>query len=293
MSLWSLWSLCSFPLSLRLRCAAPAVIVGAFLGTAPAGPGRTQPGQEEKTEYTVRRIYKDGEVDRYKMSMQMNFQSEQAGASGATFVLTIKETTRAKGDGSAVLTDEAEEAYLKLGEQEMEFASSLPKMTHKHGRDGKTTEIKSEGGSGNIARFGGMVLQLFPQAQSVLYPPRPVKVGDTWKIDPQDAAARGPAPRLIGTASFVGTETWKGRKTLKVKIDVSVAPQAGAGGKMRLDSIGNIDTETGKILRIVGKTDSDGPMGRSRADLELTMLEADPKADAAKKSEKPAPKPNP
>ncbi len=272
------------PLTWGLRALLPLLLVGGAL--PPAQPVRALRLQaDDTTAYTFERTYKAGDVDRYRMVIKSTVNSQLTGNKDVDVLLSIlmKETTKElKPDGGAVLQDDLEQAYAKIGDQEMDATSLLPgHVVQTRDKQGRIVESKIEGGA---SADNGNQMQMFAQQGMTFYPPKPVKVGESWKISTEASNPAQKGLKVVGTATLVGTETLNGVKTLKVKAVTDTtgpAPApAVAGGtgdlKVHFDGVGNIDPASGKLVHMTGTADGVvGPLGASKMQLTLDLLKAD------------------
>lgn len=236
-------------------------------------------------EFTLQRVFKKGDIDRYRLALSARINNEQTGNMEVevVFALRMKETTKeVKEDGSGVLYREFEQGYARIGEAfEQDLTASLPKVTQTIDKTGRVVATKTEGGAGDFASGGP---QAFSLAQTAFYPPKPVKVGDKWKIDQGDVKAKEAERRVrfVGEATVVGKETVKGIETLKIKSVAEITPDK-ASDKMTLDGTSNMDPKTGKIVKIDGVIEGAfGPLGKTKARLTLDMLTDADKAEPKK-----------
>ncbi len=173
----------------------------------------------DNTTYTLQRTFKAGDISRYKLVMHITVTPSQATGNDieAAFTLRYKETVKQiKPDSSVVVQDEFEKASLTANQQDIDLTSSMPKVTQTFSPKGQLTAVTADGGS---AQFNGMVTQIYQGLgrTQAYFPPKPVKVGDTWMIDFTDP--NSPDNKTTGTATLVGTETAAGMQTLKIKVN--------------------------------------------------------------------------
>ena len=241
--------------------------------TAPAAPDTT---------YALTRAYKTDEESKYRLELRTNVNSADV-----LFTTTLTEKAKeVKPAGDTTLVYTASAAYLKFGDNEMDASESLPTVTQIRDNSGKVTDTKVVQGNGPAAQIFGDLMPAFIQAQLMFYPPKPVKVGDTWKIDYANEKSKS---KVTGKATVIGTEKVGDLDTLKVKVSSS-AKLENAPGEQSLEGVGNIETATGRFVRLVGTSSGNlGPTGKTKIDVTLTLMKGDAKIDEAKKDDKPAP----
>jgi len=227
----------------------------------------------DPTLYDVHPTYKEGDINRYRLEFHTKMNNPRAEGKEIDFYFstTMKETTKqVKPDGVATLIDAPEEAYVKFGELEMDATQALPVVTQTRGKDGAIQSFTTKGGDPKIADLATL-LQKFAQAPTLLYPPKPVKVGDSWKIDYTDAKEK--KMMVTGTATLVGVEMIKGAQSLKISIVTDTKASDQGDVQMHMEGSGNIDRATGHFLYM--KAALNGTMGRfgkNKSDLTLNLV---------------------
>lgn len=238
----------------------------------------------DEMTYTLQRAYKLGDVDRYKMSFRARIEAPQlGGATELAMDATIKETTReVQQDGTVLLEDTVEKAGIKFGDQESDLTGVMPKVTQKHSKQGRVIEVKLEGQENPFGQGLGTNLQGIFEMFTAFYPEKPVKIGDAWKLPPTEHKLPNGTVKITMNASLTGKETVKGIETLKLKV-TREAESSGSSfnGKMRVEAVVNLDPKDGKVVRISGKTNSNGPI--KDGTLTFTRLLGDEKDEDEKK----------
>jgi hypothetical protein len=276
----------------RLASVATLAIAAALqLGAAPAISAQ----QADTNAYTIQRTYKAGDVDRYKIELSGAISGMEA--TGQTGVMRFKmslvnkETTKSvNADGTAVVKSEVETALAKLGDQELDASSYIPVTTMTRDRRGRVLSMKAEGGAAGPFGPGGDPGQMLSNSAINFYPAAPVKVGDTWKVQPPTGTQKASLfAGGEGTATFVAVEIVGGVRTARIKsltdavIKPMLAPEASGVDpsqlpkqiKVHFEGVGNVDLDTGKLVKLTGVVDFEittdkGSSGKNR--IELTSL---------------------
>ena len=280
------------PLSAHRRAYQTGIAITLLTGTIAFGtkPLFALPIQaDDKTEYTVQRVFKAKEVDRYKMDIKMVINNPQLGGELNASVdgLLKQTTTEVKDDGTATLETVFEKALANAAGQEIDAAAMMPKTTLTLNKKGELVNMKTDGGEGPFAMIGSMVASM----QRSFFPNKPVKVGDTWYMDVSVAAPKGkekepekPKEAPKDNATFVAVETIKGIKTLKVKLvgDVPLPKEILALGdgakedKTHIELFGYIDPQNGKLIRLTSSSAAkSGPL--KKIELTFALITGDEK----------------
>lgn len=115
-------------------------------------------------EYTLRLNVKEGDTFKYRMSMEIDF--------GGTNVLATTTITnkvlKVESEGNIQMESASGEMIIKFGDQEMpQPAPPATKMT-----------FKPNGALAKVDGAEGMMQQM--NASQMVYPEKPIKVGDKW-----------------------------------------------------------------------------------------------------------------
>lgn len=237
-------------------------------------------------EYTVRLAYKTGEINRYRWIIEAKINDPQDGKEKPLFFrMIVKETTKeVKPDGAAVLESDFEETYIKLGDVERDASAEIAgRITQTRDPLGRVLEGKVEGGNSLVAGASGGET-MFSQTAMAFYPPRPVKMGETWKIEIEPKNPKFQHYKMTGTGTLLGTETVDNVKTLKIKAVTDTAGDAKSGLKLHFEGVGNIDPTSGKLLRINGASEGFAGLPGSNQ-IRQELLKGDSKSGADKKAD--------
>jgi hypothetical protein len=257
---------------------AMTVIVGTgavLVGVAPAQAGRRD--EKDKTAYTIKRIYKTGEVDRYRLGFKMEMDNPESPVK-TNGVMVMKETTKeAADDGSSTVITEFDHAVMTVEGMDMDITSSLPKITVKRDRNGKT-DVKSEGGAEAVADGEADSSDQFREFADLsvgFLPLKPVKVGESWE---GKATGFGPTdPNAKGKVTLVSVETVKGIKVGKIKAVIDMVDEM--NNKVHSETLFLIDMATGKTLDLISKLTGDTPEGKISVEVTTKMLDPNDKGD--------------
>ena len=198
----------------------PVVLTGALTlapRTSRAMQDATEAKKDDKT-YTIVRSYKANELNHYKIGANIKANIPAQGELNIVLAMKMKETIKSvKDDGTATVVSDFDEATFKMNDMENEITSALPVITTTVDKQGHILTTKFEGGDAQFTTGQGAQM-LSGLRQPGLYPSKPVKVGEVWKIDTtQDKSANKDAPKVTGTATLVALETIDGMQTLKIK----------------------------------------------------------------------------
>ena len=179
-------------------------------------------------EYTLKLNVKEGDTFKYRMSMEIDFggQSVLATTTITNKVLKVEES------GNVQMESASAEMVIKFGDQEMpQPAPPATKMTLKP----NGSAVKADGGDG--------VMQQMNPAQMV-YPEKPIKVGDKWSETVKNAVGE-----LKIDYEFVGVEKVGDTETVKIKMTArSVNAKEGEG--YSADGFNWIDPKTGMLVKM-------------------------------------------
>jgi hypothetical protein len=254
--------------------ALPAPSVQAF-------PRQDAAQAADTTEHTLKRTFKKGDIDRYKLVFEAMVPSPTGSGETKIFLtMVIKETTKEiKPDGTIVLSNTADSANLKLGDIDQDITPMMPGVTQIRDKQGRLTEVKVDNAeSSPLAPMMGGFMQMVLGAQAAFYPSKPVKVGDTWKIEP------GPQPReknvtSDGKATLVSKESVDKVETFKVKIIQDTQVAGKDPKKIHFEGTGNVEPVAGKLLRVTAQIEGDMEQFK-KANFTITRVTGEEKAAA-------------
>jgi hypothetical protein len=179
-------------------------------------------------EYTLKLNVKEGDTFKYRMSMEIDFggQSVLATTTITNKVLKVEES------GNVQMESASGEMIIKFGDQEMpQPAPPVTKMTFKP--------------NGSVAKVeGGDAMMQQMNASQMVYPEKPIKVGDKWSETVKNAVGE-----LKIDYEFVGVEKVGDTETVKIKMTArSVNAKEGEG--YSADGFNWIDPKTGMLLKM-------------------------------------------
>ncbi len=265
----------------------PALLAGtSVLAPRPAQALTRQDEMKDETTYTLKRVYAKGDKNRYKLSINIKSDNPALNGGMGIVMLMLEQVKSVKDDGAVQVNTEFEEATLKLGDNETDMSSMMPKVIQTFDAKGNIVKVETEGGSGPFASGGDNQLQMFSNTQTNYLPEKPVKVGDSWDFETSIASSDGKAPKTKakGKATLLGKETVKGIETLKIKTEVSseLPKETAGGGRMSILMTNYVDAKTGRPVRSEGNiTGAGGPLGSAKIEMTMELL-----TDADKKTEK-------
>ncbi len=211
-----------------------------------------QQADPDSKTYLLKRIYKKGEINRYKFSV--NTTMTPPGSTEAIQIvmkMTAKETVKsADADGSYSVTQKFESAVMNTLGMDRDITSSLPVTTTTRDKDGKTT-MKSEGGdpqaAQQIASMGG-----YSELAEKSIPKKPVKIGEEWETRSKLPAPDGSGDmEVTSTSKLVGKEILDGVKALKISTKATFSGTADA----TMEIIMFLEEKTGKPLKYTMDSD--------------------------------------
>ncbi len=253
------------------RLARTALLASALAaGSCVALPVLAQDTKPAEAVTIVKRMFKTGDVNRYKLGMKVNY-----GGMATVISLLFKETTQdAKPTGEFTLVNQFESAMASIGGNETDISSFLPIVTVMRDKDGKLSN-KTEGGIDAAgAQISGM-MQSLSTLQEAYLPKNPVKVGDKWKVSVTNPGPTG-ATKSEGEATLIGTEMIGGVKSIKLKVTSEVDNKADEI-KAHTESTMNLDPDSGKLLKMLSKVDGTTKGMKVSQELDLSLVPADKK----------------
>jgi len=179
-------------------------------------------------EYTLKLNVKEGDTFKYRMTMEIDFGGQ------LVFVTTTvtNKVLKVEENGNIQMESASGEMIIKFGDQEMpQPAPPVTKMTFKP--------------NGSVAKVeGGDAMMQQMNASQMVYPEKPVKVGDKWS-----ETVKHPAGELKIDYEFVGVEKVGDTETVKIKMTAhSVNAKEGEG--YSADGFNWIDPKTGMLLKM-------------------------------------------
>jgi len=278
--------------SRRMRRAAWALcallVGGGFLTARPASGDPPKPA--DATTYVLKRTYKAGDVDRYKLDYVVTMNIPQLGGDTEVVMkMTMKETTKeVKDDGTVITEDVYEEGKVSVAGMEQDITDSLPKLIVTHNKS--KLDVKAEGGNDMFVDQMKQMIQSMYEQRDAIMPTKPVKVGDTWKVEMKVPSVGGVEIKMKGDATLVGTEMIGGKKTLKVKY-VLDATEEQSNTKMHSETLSNVEIETGKAL-LTSSTGNGEVMGnKMTSKATITLKSGEDKKPEGDKQASPEKKP--
>lgn len=243
---------------------------------------------DDAKEYKIERTLTKGSTDRYNFVFKTKATKEQPLA--LTLDMIIRETTQEITDGIATIASEFDQAELIIGEVKQDVSTSFPTSKYKADKTGRVWDFKFEGGAPELQGATGGNERTIAIVRTSLYPPKAVKVGESWDIlvkEPDTKNKEGKETVVAkGKATVLGTERIAEFDALKIKATIDLTLDPNVKKPMKYEGEGLIDTITGKILTVKGTVNGNfGPIGEAKADISLSLMTGNPKKEGEKKVE--------
>lgn len=179
-------------------------------------------------EYTLKLNVKEGDTFKYRMSMEIDFGGQNV---LATTTITNK-VLKVEENGNIQMESASGEMIIKFGDQEMpQPAPPATKMTFKP--------------NGSLAKVdGGDALMQQMNASQMVFPDKPIKVGDKWS-----ETVKNPNGELKIDYEFVGVEKVNDTEALKIKTTARVV-NAKEGEGFSADGSVWVDPQTGMAIKV-------------------------------------------
>jgi hypothetical protein len=179
-------------------------------------------------EYTLKLNVKEGDTFKYRMSMEIDFGGQNV---LATTTITNK-VLKVEESGNVQMESASGEMIIKFGDQEMpQPAPPATKMTFKP--------------NGSVAKVdGGDAMMQQMNAAQMVYPEKPIKVGDKWS-----ETVKNPNGELKIEYELVGVEKVGDTEAVKIKVTArSVNAKEGEG--YSADGFTWVDPKTGMAVKM-------------------------------------------
>ncbi len=157
-----------------------------------------KPDAPQEGAYTLRVNVKEGEVYKYKLTMDIDF-----GGQLVVFSATIvNKILKVDSEGNYTVESSQENGLVKFGDQEMPAsAGPATKITYRP--------------NGSVLKVEGAGNQMAGTFGNYSFPDKPVKVGDKWE---QEVKPSEQAPKIKTSYEVVGTEKVGDYETIKIKV---------------------------------------------------------------------------
>jgi hypothetical protein len=179
-------------------------------------------------EYTLKLNVKEGDTFKYRMSMEIDFGGQNL---LATTTITNK-VLKVEENGNIQMESASGEMVIKFGDQEMpQPAPPATKMTFKP--------------NGAVAKVdGGDAMMQQMNAAQMVYPEKPVKVGDKWS-----ETVKNPNGELKIDYELVGVEKVGDTEAVKIKVTARSA-NGKEGENYSADGFTWVDPKTGMAIKM-------------------------------------------
>ncbi|MDM7460497.1 MAG: DUF6263 family protein [bacterium] len=179
-------------------------------------------------EYTLKLNVKEGDTFKYRMAMEIDFGGMNV---LATTTITNK-VLKIDTDGNVQMESQSGEMMIKFGDQEMpQPAPPATKMTFKP----NGAVAKAEGGDGMMPQMN---------ASQMVFPDKPIKVGDKWS-----ETVKNPAGELKIEYELVGVEKVGEVEALKIKVTARTV-NGKEGESYSADGFNWVDPKTGMMVKM-------------------------------------------
>jgi hypothetical protein len=179
-------------------------------------------------EYTLKLNVKEGDVFKYKMTMDIDF-----GGQSVTVTMPItNKVLKVEENGNIVVESAAGEMLIKFGDQEMpQPAPPASKITYKP--NGAIEKMESAQGALPTNSF------------NTAFPDKPIKAGDKWN---HTVKGQNGAPDTVVSMELVGVEKVGEVEALKIKVNIRTA-DAKEGEGFSGDGHTWVDPKTGMLIK--------------------------------------------
>ena len=267
----------------------PAFLTSAVTFATPPASTPDQVAKHDDKEYLLVRTFKVKDVNHYKMITTASIDHPQFGNLEIVATMVYKETTKEiKENGNAIILSEFDSAVYKVAGMEKDISGTLPTINTTVDKQGHVLDTKMEGGDPEVTKQMAASM-LTNMGQQSFFPVKPVKVGDTWKLD--STAKDKKTPKVTGTATVLGTDTINGLQTLKIKtvsdtemtMDNPVNPGEMMTIKAHSEGITNFDVASGKMVKMTMTSTSEGSaLGKNKSDVTISLVSDDKTKEDAK-----------
>jgi len=173
-------------------------------------------------------------------------------------------------DGAITLVMEFEQAVGSFDGQTLDVTAKMPRVTQTLDKQGRL-HSKLEGGADPTAVVMLEMIDKAGEAQIAGLPPRPVKVGETWKLTPPDAL--NSKAQWSGLATLASVESSGGDKTLKVNYGTDASIDGPAPTKVHSGATLLIDVLTGKTIKLASRTDAWVGQTKTTVDIQYNHID--------------------
>jgi len=214
----------------------------AGAGLVLAAAALMAPVASAQDAYTIKRVYKAGEVDRYKVAVKVASSTLTV---DITMTMTEK-TKEVKDDGTVIVTTSLDSGMMSMGGTDIPMPNEGQTFTVTMDKDGKI--VKQEGAD-NKSPVGSMMSMMRTNPT----PSRALKVGEEVKMDVPIGENK---QKMAVTLTLLGVEKKSAEipvETLKVKSMADGAIPIPSGPQnVKVDTTSWFEVGTGKLLKIEG-----------------------------------------
>ncbi len=273
-------------------CLAGTLLVPATLLILPQPAVAFRRVDDAKT-YILERVFTKGASDRYNATFKAKSTNPQF--SDLSVDLISRETTKEIKDGVATIAAAFDQAEILVGGLKHDIAQAFSTSKYKADKLGRIWDIKSEGGAPELKDAQTSIERPIAIVRSSFYPPKAVKVGDSWDVSVPDLDKKTKDDQETilakGKSTVLGTEKLAGFDAIKIKTSLTLLLDPKTTKPVKFDGEALLDSITGKMLTLKGTlTGTFGPLGETKADISLSLMKEEPVKDV--KDKKPEGKKN-
>lgn len=225
--------------------------------------------------YRLRRVFKQGETDRYRMIFVLKGETPMGPAEVEITLETTETTTEVKPDGGAIVATKVEVGKVKFNSFEQQLPNQGTTLTTTFDKDGRVAKQTGGGGAFDVSRLLGML-----QPSTAL--DRELKTGEELKFDYQPGG--NASKRVQGKVTVIGKERVADADVeairLKTILDGHFLEGMPEPAHAELDAF--VDPDSGKQVRVEGvfSTKQFGPVMEAKVTFKRTRLKPGSKSSA-------------
>jgi hypothetical protein len=189
---------------------------------------------------TLRRVYKAGDVSRYATTMRVKVMGNEFVQESVDKI----EVKKVDPDGTAGLTYEIESGSYILNGNKNDLPKAPPWAIT---RDKQNRFVKATTEETFEVFMAPEVRRLLFSCVEVVFPDKPVKVGDTWTTELDNPAVKG--KKITLKTTFRGKEMLEGASISKVEQRAEADTNL-TGGKLTCDLTAWLNGSTGEAVKI-------------------------------------------
>ena len=273
---------------LAVSVICTSVVSAPLTALSAVRPGQDAAEKKADGKETIKRTFKLGTVEYYKLHIATKMNGPQTGneATETALDLVYKETVKAIGENGQVTL--AQEFIKAVGVAEggsQDLLDQMPKLIIKRDSIGKV-DIIADGGS---AAYGAAVVNTMKQimhGQAAIYPKNSVKVGDTWH--PNNLLVLTETGSIVKETIKLESIDNAKEKAYLLKITAEVSGTGQQDSKMKSDATASVSSADGKVIKLNSEASGTALGGTLKMTVILENIsEAEAKANAPKPADAP------